>query len=234
MMTFLVFLLLLYNAWLVSRLLKSQPPRNKHSEESTQISIVTDHQAADDVVGKSHFKMEPKTPKDTAEVPQTASYPENENIKNADVTFADEIEETVAKRVPDEKLDEVFTHVVTIQQQQDDEKAEMDDDSSITGYASGASFDEIGQAMKVSDSDVATKEEKYSAGKVFTGLEGNELFNQIIDSSSQRAIKIKELMDSSLGNSITREGEVTQETVQLQNKSEMPAEMGRFDIRDFV
>jgi hypothetical protein len=233
MMTFLVFLLLLYNAWLVSRLLKSQPLQNKHSEESTQISIATDHQAADEIVGKSHFKMEPKMPKDTAGTPQTASYPENEDIKNEDVTFADEINETVSKRVPNEKLDEVFTHVVTTQHQHDEE-AEMDEDSSITGFASGASFDEIGQAMKAADSDVATKEEQYSAGKVFTGLEGNELFNQIIDSSSQRATKIKELMDSFLGNSITREGEVTRETVQLQNTSEVPAEIGRFDIRDFV
>ncbi len=233
MMTFLVFLLLVYNAWLVSRLLRNQKQHDKQLEEP-QTTAVADNQYEDEIVGKSHFKLEIKTPQMTGGMPQAASCSENENIKNEDVTFADETDETVSKRVPDEKLDEVFTHVATDQIQPDDDDEEMDNDTSITGYASGASFDEIGQAMKVADSETETQEERLRAGQVFKELEGNELFNQLIESSSQRAVKIKELMDSFLGNSITREGEVTRETVQLQNRSEDPAAISRFDIRDFV
>ena len=110
----------------------------------------------------------------------------------------------------------------------------MDNDSSITGFASGASFDEIGQAMKVVDSETETKEERLRAGQVFTELEGSEIFKQLTEDSSQRAVKIKELIDCFLGNSITREGEVTRETVQLQNRSEDSAAISGFDIRDFV
>jgi hypothetical protein len=234
MMTFLVFLLLLYNAWLTSQLLRNQKQHDKQSEEPSQTTTVVDKQDEVEIVGKSHFKLAAKAPQITGEMPQAASYSENENIKNEDVTFADETEETVSKRVPDEKLDEVFTHVVIPQIQPDDEDEEMDNDSSITGLASGASFDEIGQAMKVADSETETKEERLRAGQVFKELEGNELFNQLIESSSQRAVKIKELMDSFLGNSITREGEVAREAVQLQNRSEDPAAIRRFDIRDFV
>ncbi len=234
MMTFLVFLLLFYNVWLVSRLLRNQKQQDKQSEEPAPTIMVADKQDEDEIVGKSHFKLETKTPQMAEEMPQAANYSENENIKNEDVTFADETEETVSKRVPDEKLDEVFTHVATDQIQPDDEDMEMDNDSSITGFASGASFDEIDQAMKVADSEMETKEERFRAGQVFTELEGSKIFEQLTENSSQRAVKIKELMDSFLGNSITREGEVTRETVQLQNRSEDPAAISGFDIRDFV
>ncbi len=234
MMTFLVFLLLVYNAWLVNRLLWNQKQHDKQSEELAQTTTVADKQDEVEIVGKSHFKLPAKAPQMADEMPQAANCFENENIKNKDVTFADETDETVSKRVPDEKLDEVFTHVATDQIQPDDEDMEMDNDSSITGFASGASFDEMGQAMRVVDSETETKEERFRAGQVFTELEGCEIFEQLTENSSQRAVKIKELMDCFLGNSITREGEVTRETVQLQNRSEDPAAISGFDIRDFV
>jgi hypothetical protein len=41
-------------------------------------------------------------------------------------------------------------------------------------------------------------------------------------------------MDYFLSNSISRDGDIAEEVVQLQNTTEIPASMSGFDIRDFV
>ena len=229
MMTFLVFLLLVYNAWLVRCLLKTR----KHLNEDSKDTMITDKEEVNEIVGKSHFKMEVKTPQVASEVPQTSNSLENENLKESDATFADETGKTVSKRVPDDKLDEVFTHMVTteLHMEEDDE---IDDDSLASGFASGASFDEIGEAVKIAGSETISEDERNRAGQVFSELEGNELFQRLTESSSNRSVKIKELMDFFLAGSSVKEEKAKEEEIQLQNKSGNPAEINQFDIRDFV
>jgi len=170
----------------------------------------------------------------TSLTPQAATSIEAEDIENNDVTFADETDKPAPARLPDDKLDEAFTHIQISDLPLEYGENEMEDELPTTGFASGVSFEEIGDAMIVANNFAATKDESYRAGQVFTELEGNEFFDQLIKSSSIRSKKITELMDYFLSNSISRDGDIAVEVVQLQNTTEIPASISGFDIRDFV
>jgi hypothetical protein len=233
METLLICLLLLYNAYLVFYLLHEKKQESKQQGDEAEPSI-RQAEEVEDIVGKSRFKMEKKTSQATYQMPQAASSTENEYVTDVDVTFADEIEEAVPARLPDDKLDEAFTHVQISDMPLEYEGNEAEDDAMYTSYATGASFEEIGEAVKIAESSTATEEESRQAGRVFSEMEGNELFHQLTKTSSQRTKKITELMDYFLSNSISRDGDVAGEVVQLQNSSEVPASSSGFDIRDFV
>ena len=233
METLLICLLLLYNAYLVFYLLHEKKQESKRQGGEVEPSI-RQAEEVENIVGKSRFKMEKKAPQATYQMPQAASLPENEYVTIIDVTFADEIEELIPARLPDDKLDEAFTHVQVSDMPLEYEGNDAEDDAIDTSYATGASFEEIGEAVKIAESSTATEEESRQAGRVFTKMEGNELFNQLMKTSTQRTKKITELMNYFLSNSISRDGDVAGEVVQLQNSSEVPASNSGFDIRDFV
>lgn len=233
METLLICLLLLYNAYLVFYLLHEKKQESKQQGDEAEPSI-RQAEEVEDIVGKSRFKMEKKMPQATYQMPQAASLPENEYVTDVDVTFADEIEEAVPARLPNDKLDEAFTHVQISDMPLGYEGNDTEDHVEGLAYATGASFEEIGEAVKIAESSTATEEESRQAGRVFTEMEGNELFLQLTKTASQRTKKITELMDYFLSNSISRNGEVAGEVVQLQNSSKVPASKSGFDIRDFV
>jgi hypothetical protein len=233
METLLICLLLLYNAYLVFYLLHEKKQESKQQGGEAEPSI-RQPEEVENIVGKSRFKMEKKTPQTTNRVTQAAIQSESKYVTDIDVTFADEIEEAVPARLPDDKLDEAFTHVQISNMPVEYEGDEAEDHVEGLVYATGASFEEIGEAVKIAVSSTATEEESRQAGRVFTEMEGNELFNQLMKTSTQRTKKITELMDYFLNNSISRDGDVAWEVVQLQNSSEVPASSNGFDIRDFV
>lgn len=224
-------MLLLYNGWLVTYILfwrkkkddvpaEERPPTNPLKKE-------------DGIIGKSRFKMESKQPIAVNEPPSTAIEPEGEDVTDIAATFADEEEETSSARLPDDKIDEAFEDIRI-----SDVPQEYDEDEQPTskGYATGASFEEIGNAIKVADNPSATPEERKQAGQIFSEMEGNTVFNQIIESSSDRARKIMGLMDENLKKPISGEGEAVKVSVHPQNKTEVkvPDDISGFDIRDFV
>jgi len=233
METLLIYLLLVYNAYLVFYLLHEKRQESKQQGGEAEPSIKQPEEV-EDIVGKSRFKMEKKTPQATYQMPQAASLTESEYVTDNDVTFAEEIEEPVQARLPDDKLDEAFTHVQISDMPFEYEGNEAEDDAMVTSYATGVSFEEIGEAVKIAKSSIATEEESRQAGRVFTEMEGNELFLQLMKTSSQRTKKITELMDYFLSNSISRDGDVAGEVVQLQNSSQVSASRSGFDIRNFV
>jgi len=230
METLLICLLLVYNAYLVFYLLHD---KQKQCKEDVSPPIKPTEEV-EDIVGKSLFKMEMKTPLATKQMPQAAISIESEEITDIDITFADESDQPTPARLPDDKLDEVFTHIQISDVALAYHENEMEDEVPTTGFATGVSFEEIGEAMIVANSPGATEDESHRAGQVFTELEGNELFNQLIKSSTSRSKKITELMDYFLSNSISRDGDTAGEVVQLQYTTEIPTDISRFDIRDFV
>jgi len=233
METLLICLLLLYNAYLVFYLLREKKQEsNLHENNTTPPTIQAEK--VEDIVGKSRFVMEKKMSQTTSLTPQAATSIEAEDIENNDVTFADETDKPAPARLPDDKLDEAFTHIQISDLPLEYGENEMEDELPTTGFSSGVSFEEIGDAMIVANNFAATKDESYRAGQVFTELEGNEFFDQLIKSSSIRSKKITELMDYFLSNSISRDGDIAVEVVQLQNTTEIPASISGFDIRDFV
>ena len=233
METLLICLLLVYNAYLVFYILHEKQKNGKQYKEDAAPPIKPTEEV-ENIVGKSFFKMEMKTPLAPKQTPQAATSAEGEEITDIDITFADETENPTPARLPDDKLDEAFTHILISDVPLAYEENETEDELPTTGFATGVSFEEIGEAIIVANSSGATKDENHRAGQVFTELEGNELFNQLIKSSSTRSQKITELMDYFLSHSISRDGDTAGEVVQLQYTTEIPADISGFDIRDFV
>jgi len=233
METLLICLLLVYNAYLVFYLLREKKQGIKQ-QENEATPPVKQTEELEDIVGKSLFKMELKTPLAPKQMPQAATSIESEEITDIDITFADETDNPIPARLPDDKLDEAFTHIQISDVALAYDENETEDEQPITGFATGVSFEEIGQAMIIAKNPTATEDESHRAGQVFTELEGSELCNQLIESSSSRSKKITELMDYFLSNSISRDGDITGEVVQLQYTTEIPTDISGFDIRDFV
>ena len=223
----------MYNAYLVFYLLREKRQEGKLPQANTT-SPTIQAEKVEDIVGKSRFVMEKKLPQTTNLTPQAATSIEAEDIENNDVTFADETNEPTSARLPDDKLDEAFTHLQISDLPLEYGESEMEDELPATGFATGVSFEEIGEAVKIANSPVATKDESYRAGQVFTELEGDVFFQQLIETSSSRAKKITELMDYFLSNSISRDGDIAGEVVQLQHTTESPTDISGFDIRDFI
>ena len=234
METLLICLLLLYNAWLVSYILLGR--RQKDATAAAERPPAKPPRRDEGIVGKSLFKMDVKTPQATIPEPQTAKPDEGEDVTDIAVTFADGKDEAPAARLPDDKLDEAFTDIritdVPV------EYAEDEEEKRTTGrrYATGASFEEIGEAVKIADNPAATAEERKRAGQVFSEMEGNELFNKMIGSNTERAKRITGLMDEISGKTISGEGKAIGNVIHPQNKTgvEVPADISGFDIRDFV
>jgi hypothetical protein len=234
METLLICLLLLYNAYLVFYLLKEKRQQGQKPHKADTRLPEKRKLEAEGIVGKSLFKMEAKMPQATNPMPQAATFIESEDIVDMDITFADETDEPSLARLPEDKLDEAFTHVLISDVPVDYGEEETEDSVSDKAYATGASFEEIGQAVATADNLLSTKEEHLRAGRIFTEMEGNELFDQLIKTSSQRAKKITGLMDYFLNNPTSDKECVVSEVVQPQNKDEVPVDINRFDIRDFV
>lgn len=232
METVLICLLLLYNAWLVRYILSGR--QQKSNAQAEDKPPAKPSQKGDDIVGKSLFKMQTKVPQAAIPEPQAAKSEEGEEVTDIAVTFADEKGEAPPARIPDDELDEAFTDIriedIPVEYADDDEGERIP----AKRYATGASFEEIGEAVKVADNPAATADERKRAGQIFSELEGNALFERMIESSPERARKITGLMDEVSGKPISGEGKKAGNAVHPRNILEVPADISGFDIRDFV
>lgn len=231
MTTVLVCLLILYNAWLVTYLLweKRQGAQRPGADEPQPRKKAAD---AADIVGRSLFRMNEKVPMSPVSLPQAATSAESEEVREEDVTFADE---TPAGRIPDDMLDEAFTdiRITDVPVEYDGQAPEG---RAPAGYASGVSFEEIDRAVRTAKNPSASEEERDHAGKVFTEIEGNELFDKLVESSSSVGSKITGLMDRYLNKPFIPKGgrkefrEVQPQTIPVT----VPDTVEGFNIRDFV
>lgn len=240
MATVLVCLLVLYNVWLVTYLLwerrqggkrpgADNPPQKKRTADATG------------VVGKSLFRMEEAAEK----VPQAATSGRSEELQEEDVTFADEMPEGTTgnadeaekmpqAQIPDDKLDEAFSDV-----RMEDVGVEYDgdtpDEKAKIGYAKGVSFEEIERAVRTTQNPEADETAQQHAGMVFSRMEGNELFDKLVQSSSTIGKKITGLMDYYLNKPIIpKGGRMDVQEAQPQTMPVIPDSVEGFNIRDFV
>lgn len=225
---------MLYNAWLVTYILFGRRKKTDvPPEERPQTKPPKDEGG---IVGKSRFKMENRTPISAKPEPNTSTSVEGEDITDIAATFADEEDETPSARLPDDKLDEAFTDIrisdVPVEYVDDDGR----EPTPTKRYATGATFEEIGEAIKVADNPSAALKERKQAGRVFSEMKDNEFYNKLIENNPERETKIKGLMDEISNQPISGEGEAVGVSVHPQNKAEVkvPADISGFDIRDFV
>ena len=163
------------------------------SSGSTEIKQETAQEEAPaenaDIIGKSRFRM--------ASTRTTAAIPTQEGIELSaeDTTFDDGNTETASPtaQVPEEKLDETFTSIPPEELEFGEDEPE--EDASDTPQASGNSFDEIDDACKTAKNPDATQAEREKAAKVFTDMEGTELYDKMMEGSSEIGIRIRGLIE---------------------------------------
>lgn len=162
-----------------------------------------------DIMGKSLFIMPEKRN-------------EGEAVDEKDVTFADKIlqkEPKKSARVPDEKLDEVFEDMritdVPVQYGKEDEYDELQP------QAGGTSFEDIDTAVGTLKKAKASTEEIRRAGKVFTEMEGNELFEKLTQ-SSEISRRIRMVLTICLNGGEHTGGSSEQKTTHRPKSSSMP------------
>lgn len=156
-------------------------------------------------------------------------------------TFAPEAERQSPARLTDEELDAAFEHLEIPDvplEYEDDEAAGADEEMPLAvhpaGYASGVSFEQIDRAVRTASDTSATDAERREAGRVFEQIEGTELYDRLVSSSTAIGEKISGLMDCYLSQPISMEGHAEAVAVRPQNITDAPDNTDGFDIRDFV
>ena len=148
-----------------------------------------------DIIGKSRFRM--ASTRTTAAIPtqQAATSEKGIELSEEEATFDDGNTETASRpaQVPEEKLDETFTSIPPEELGYGED--EPDEDASDTPRASGSSFDEIDDACKTAKNPDATQAQREKAAKVFTDMEGTELYEKMMEGSSEIGIRIKGLIE---------------------------------------
>ncbi len=223
METLLVCLLVGYGIWLVVYLLWEKR-RAKSPVSQADISATEYMDDVPDIVGKSSFRMKPPMPTPATPVPNAATSEKEEEISVEDVTFDSETENKPSARIPDSELDSVFTDL-RIENVTEDED-EGDEEPPVEGYATQSDFEEINEAVITAKNPDATEEARLQAGKVFSGLDGTELFGMMKERLSSVSGRITELMNAYLDNPAT--GATEKERLII------PAHAEDFDIRDYV
>ena len=148
-----------------------------------------------DIIGKSRFRMAPT--RTTAAIPaqEAATSEKGIGLAEEDATFDDGNAETLSRpaQVPEEKLDETFTSIQPSELEFGEDEPE--ENGPDLPRASGNSFDEIDDAVKTAKNPQATTAEQDRAAKVFTDMEGTELYEKLMAGSTELSIRIKGLIE---------------------------------------
>ena len=148
-----------------------------------------------DIIGKSRFRM--ASTRTTAAIPaqDAATSEKGIGLAEEDATFDDGNAEAVYRpaQVPEEKLDETFTSMQPSELEFGEDEPE--ENGPDLPRASGNSFDEIDDAVKTAKNPQATTAEQDRAAKVFTDMEGTELYEKLMAGSTELSIRIKGLIE---------------------------------------
>ena len=180
----------------------------------------TPHADTSDIIGKSRFKM--ASTRTTAAIPtqEAATSEKGIELTEEEATFDDGNTETVSRpaQVPEDKLDETFTSLTPSELEFGEDEPE--EETPDAPRASGSSFDEIDDAVRTAKKPEATATERERAAKVFTDMEGTELYEKLMTGSSEMSIRIKGLIE-----------------IRLKKPKKdfvVPDNIEDFDIRDYV
>lgn len=148
-----------------------------------------------DIIGKSRFKMASTRTNAATPVQEAATSEKGIELSEEEATFDDGNRKAATNpvQVPEDKLEETFTSMTPEELEYGEDEPE--DDASDAPRASGSSFDEIDDAVKTAKNPEATRKEREKAAKVFTEMEGTELYDKMMEGSSEIAIRIKGLIE---------------------------------------
>jgi len=178
------------------------------------------HADTSDIIGKSRFKM--ASTRTTAAIPaqEAATSEKGIELSEEEATFDDGNTETMSRpaQVPEEKLDETFTSIPPSELEFGEDEPE--DGTPDTPRATGSSFDEIDDAVRAAKNPEATKKECERAAKVFSDMEGTELYEKLMSGSTEMSIRIKGLIEVRLK--------------KPKKEFTVPDNIDEFNIRDYV
>ena len=185
---------------------------------------------ADDFIVRHIYTVSPKkVPNEPVQIKQED---EGETIRENEVTFEEDQSLMKSARIPDNKLDEVFTDTRI---EDVDVKYDESEEEPVVEQASGNSFEEIDKAVETASKPNATNEECSHAGKVFIEMEGNELFNMIAERSKQIKRRMNALMELHMSSVSTVKPTSEKATKAIKKKKlVVPEDFKDFNIRDFV
>ena len=173
-----------------------------------------------DIIGKSRFRM--ASTRTTAAIPtqEAATSEKGIELTEEEATFDDGNTETVSRpaQVPEEKLDETFTSIPPSELEFGEDEPE--DGTPDTPRATGSSFDEIDDAVRAAKNPEATTAERERAAKVFSDMEGTELYEKLMSGSTELSIRIKGLIEVRLK--------------KPKKEFTVPDNIDEFNIRDYV
>lgn len=185
---------------------------------------------ADDFIVRHTYTVSPK--KVPSEPVQIKQEDDGETIRENEVTFEEDQSSVKSARIPDNKLDEVFkdTRIEDV-----DVKYDESEEDPVVEQASGNSFEEIDKAVETASKPNATNEDCSHAGKVFSDMEGNELFNMIAERSQIIKRRMNALMELHMSNISTVKPISEKVTKAIEKKKlVVPEDFKDFNIRDFV
>ena len=185
---------------------------------------------ADDFIVRHIYTVSPKkVPNEPVQIKQED---EGETIRENEVTFEEDQSSMKSARIPDNKLDEVFTDTRI---EDVDVKYDESEEEPVVEQASGNSFEEIDKAVETASKPNATNEECSHAGKVFIEMEGNELFNMIAERSKKIKRRMNALMELHMSSVSTVKPTSEKATKAIKKKKlVVPEDFKDFNIRDFV
>lgn len=165
----------------------------KSEKQDTLHSEASDEDA--DIIGKSRFRMAPTRTTAAISTQEAAISEKGIELSEEEATFDDGNRKAATNpvQVPENKLEETFTSMTPEELEYGEDEPE--DDASDAPRASGSSFDEIDDAVKTAKNPEATRKEREKAAKVFTEMEGTELYDKMMEGSSEIAIRIKGLIE---------------------------------------
>ena len=173
-----------------------------------------------DIIGKSRFRM--ASTRTTAAIPtqEAATIEKGIELSEEEATFDDGNRKaaTHSTQVPEDKLEETFTSMTPEEMEYGEDEPE--DDASDAPRASGSSFDEIDDAVRTAKNPEATRTEREKAAKVFADMEGTELYDKMMEGSSEIAVRIKGLIEIRLK--------------KPKKEFVVPDNIEEFDIRNYV
>ena len=178
------------------------------------------HADTSDIIGKSRFKM--ASTRTTAAIPtqEAATSEKGIELSEEEATFDDGNTETVSRpaQVPEEKLDETFTSIPPSELEFGEDEPE--NGTPDTPRATGSSFDEIDDAVRAAKNPEATTADRERAAKVFSDMEGTELYEKLMSGSTELSIRIKGLIEVRLK--------------KPKKEFTVPDNIDEFNIRDYV
>ena len=178
------------------------------------------HADTSDIIGKSRFKMASTRTTAAILAQEAATSEKGIELSEEEATFDDGNTETMSRpaQVPEEKLDETFTSIPPSELEFVEDEPE--DGTPDTPRATGSSFDEIDDAVRTAKNPEATTAERERAAKVFSDMEGTELYEKLMSGSTELNIRIKGLIEGRLK--------------KPKKEFTVPDNIDEFNIRDYV